>query len=567
MGDIDYSKNDIFDINNQLFRRSRNNIGNSEALDIKNSEDKDSDISDLLLYGSELINNLKQINYTYEQVGSYIFSTSKINDENINEIIEAGDKVEVKDIKTPTTLLPVLDFPDPVKGSEDLPIRQTFKEYYEFLQRDTAPTLGEIKRKLIEAEREKLRARRIYDNVELDEDDNDARFLNYLRGYIGRLDQEIKGIIAYGKSQFLEDLKLPPSVAEGKDESKEESFSRESKMSSDKSQSYKVIKEYEPINRKRTYTFEEIYNKGQELLKEKQDLDEMERFIRRLEPSEETGLNRKKLEKLFSEITAYQKILDEERVYLEDLATKLNPIDEGDIEGAGLYGGAPPRPIRPAPKPRGRPKGATKTYSEALKAQKEQLSEARKVLSDKFLKSKDPTADDTLSELDSLPSKLVGDAKENLEAGKKLDAKLVDVVNTGPKKKAPNYFFKINELITSLIQYIGRTTVLYITRIKKNLKYLDEEQVKLIFDEIKKFNKNLDMLKEYENKAGAMIQTTLYKQLQKETLGLYNEINNSIRNASKVKDYTIFSSAGLRGGYFIQSDDPFIRGSITKRFL
>ena len=107
-----------------------------------------------------------------------------------------------------------------------------------------------------------------------------------------------------------------------------------------------------------------------------------------------------------------------------------------------------------------------------------------------------------------------------------------------------------------------------------NLIYLDEDQVKLIYTAISKFKDNLQILKDFKNKGSALIKDTLYNQVEKETLNLYNEIYNSIRNYSTMKDYTVMAGSGmvnymdpLSGGYFIQSDSPFIRHSTTKRFL
>jgi hypothetical protein len=99
---------------------------------------------------------------------------------------------------------------------------------------------------------------------------------------------------------------------------------------------------------------------------------------------------------------------------------------------------------------------------------------------------------------------------------------------------------------------------------------MDEDQIKIIVDNYTKLKPNLDKLNYYKNTGGALIKETLYNQLTKETLGLYNEINDSIRNVKKIKNYTIFSGAGMnqyRGGYFIQSDNPFIMHTTTKRFL
>ena len=71
IADIDYSKDDYIDTNNKLFRRGRNNMGKTvEGIDSLDSDAKAQGEKNLEVYGSELINNLKQINYTYEQINS-----------------------------------------------------------------------------------------------------------------------------------------------------------------------------------------------------------------------------------------------------------------------------------------------------------------------------------------------------------------------------------------------------------------------------------------------------------------------------------------------------------------
>jgi hypothetical protein len=101
---------------------------------------------------------------------------------------------------------------------------------------------------------------------------------------------------------------------------------------------------------------------------------------------------------------------------------------------------------------------------------------------------------------------------------------------------------------------------------------MTEEQVKLIFNETLKLKTNLSMLDGYKNMGGALIKQTLYKQLVKETEGLYNEINNSIRNYNKLKDYTTFAGAGRSFGTdyiggFIESPNDFVNRTSTTRFL
>jgi hypothetical protein len=153
----------------------------------------------------------------------------------------------------------------------------------------------------------------------------------------------------------------------------------------------------------------------------------------------------------------------------------------------------------------------------------------------------------------------------NFDVAKKLEEITKAIQNTNQKSPLPAYQNKIDELMTGLIQFIGRTTVLFISKLKKNLKYLDEDLTKQIYAELPKFKRNLEILRNYRNKSDKLIKYTLYDQVEKETIGLYNLINDSIRNFSKLKSYT--SLEPLQGGYFIQSDNPFIRHSTTKRFL
>jgi hypothetical protein len=166
--------------------------------------------------------------------------------------------------------------------------------------------------------------------------------------------------------------------------------------------------------------------------------------------------------------------------------------------------------------------------------------------------------------------------KQNIKDFGKVNKSLVDTVNTNQKTPTPTYMAKVYELITNLVQFIGRTTVLFITRIKKNLSYLDEDKYTQIKNEIVKFKRNLQILKDL--KYTSLIKETLFNQVEKETVGLYNEINDSIRNFSKLKSYTSLEPLKLEGsgnyymdpmlgGYFIQSDSPFITHSTTKRFL
>jgi hypothetical protein len=109
MTTVDYSKNDFIDINNQLFRRARNNIGESTAEDIK--VDDLSNNEEVKIYGSELINNLKQINYTFEQLEAYVLMPSKLTKENAPKVKQNPDTkmidlVDVSKLPEPPSVLP-----------------------------------------------------------------------------------------------------------------------------------------------------------------------------------------------------------------------------------------------------------------------------------------------------------------------------------------------------------------------------------------------------------------------------------------------------------------------------
>lgn len=495
MTTIDYSKNDFIDINNQLFRRARNNIGKSVP-SIKDSEDKSGDTEKLGIYGSELINNLNQINYTFEQIETYIFVPSKITKKNIAKVIEAGVKAKVEDIKAPTPEIEV--FPE-----EDLPLpKLSGPDYidYIFIDRGLDLSLKEYKEEkaLIEAELIKMDALIIKtaeeQGIDITTDEGlglaDSKLSSMIQYYT-----RLEGDLHYIKGAIKEEEgKAPPSLG------------------------------FVPV---------EFPEAGADLItikqmiKAKAPMSDLKNELIRIGFK---GVNIQSLETV-KQVKAIIKNYEDE---IASLPT----------EGAGRYrGGAGVKGMKKGVKTPKTPKAKTS-------------------------KAKDPVVGETEEEFEDIEDDAVADeVKENFSDTKTLDKSLVKVVNTGQKSPVPSYLSKVYELMMNLVQFIGRTTVLYITRIKKNLNYLDEEQVKLIFDANNKLPRNIAVLRDFENKGGALIKDTLYKQIKKETQGLYDEINNSIKNYAKLKDYTTFSGAGLRGGYFIQSDDPFIKGSITKRFL
>lgn len=446
MTTIDYSKNDFIDINNRLFRQARKNIGENNVA-IKDLDDglQQGQTENLLYYGSELINNLKQINYTFDQLEQYIFVPSKVNKKNIKRVIEAGVKALVEDIKADT--LPIEELvPDelvPPKTARDIVIER----YVNF----DAPKADEI-----------------YSKTELEE-------------FRVKCDEEMKNI-----RKIIMALTKEVGVIGAKDD--------------------EIIKELK---------FYIDYLKMQYALIEKRLEEEPEG-----EGVEETK--------------------EPEEVLGEEKSSEL------PIEGAGRMRGG-------VGKKKGEPKAPKTPKTPKAKKAKEPVIEA----------PEDP--DEFVDLIDD--AVVASETKEGLGDAEELDKSLVNAVNAGQKSPVPSYLTKIYELMMNLVQFIGKTNVLFITRIKKNINYLDEEQIKLIFEQIRQFKDKLQMLKNFKNKGGALIKDTLYTQVEKETLDLYNEINNSVRNYKKLKDFTIFSGAGLRGGYFIQSDSPFIKGSTTKRFL
>jgi hypothetical protein len=439
---IDYSKHDEIDINNQLFRRARNNISeNKEAIKDLDDDEKSTAEKNLLLYGSEFINNLKQINYTFEQIERYIFIKSKVSKKTIKKVI-SETKSTVADIRKPIEeeLLPLDDMPE-LEGDKDF-------MNYKFIDRDLDLDLKEY-----EQHYEKLQTELEIIGEQLtimmgDEDIEDAT----------EIDE--KG------SQNLIDLKNYIN---------------------------KLLEEYD-------YLIDKIkYLRG----RERED------------------------------------ILEE---------AKATPLPDDEDTGAGRYrGGA---------KKRGRPK----------KQQTIRISATTPATATPTTPPIIDVGDPELIEEEDPEAEI----RKNEKVAEKLDELLVETVNIEDSTPSQTYIAKANELTTGLIQFLGRTTVLYITRIKKNLNYMDEDQIKIIVDNYTKLKPNLDKLNYYKNTGGALIKETLYNQLTKETLGLYNEINDSIRNVKKIKNYTIFSGAGMnqyRGGYFIQSDNPFIMHTTTKRFL
>ena len=466
MTEIDYSQNDFIDINNKLFRQARDNL-TKNAIPMKKLDDEDlkKETTNLQIYGSELINNLKQINYTFDQLKTYVLVPSKITKEKIDEVIERGARAKVGDIKEKT---------EPAEAKIDS---------------------GDVR----------------LSDAEFDKKYNVDTSINREAGYIYTLpeiNEFIRKLVIEGDKMVEASDKLIEDTPE-----------------------YLQVKEY----------LDYLNDEYKELQRIKQKL---ERGIP-AEGAEETK---------------------------EEGAGRYY----GGVGKKGMRKGVRTPPVKiPSGKKRGRPRklaleeDAPEEEAPEEDAPEEEAPEADEPLGS--LPTEEAEEADVFETIEDDDVKAV--AVKNADVSRKLDKALRKVANTGQKSPVPSYITKIYELMTNLVQFIGRTTLLYLTKIKKNLNYLDEEQVKIIFSTIQKFKDNLAILETFKNKGGAIIKETLYNQVEKETLGLYNEINNSIRNYNKLTDYTTFAGAGrmhsrMVGGYYINnSPNQFVMKSTTKRFL
>lgn len=499
MTDIDYSKDDFIDVNNQLFRRSRNKIGDTSE-PIKDMKDDEKAKEYLQIYGSEIINNLNQINYTFEQIDAYIFKPDKtkkgVNGQILLPVEQPNGKV--KDVIVgPTITVSDIQY-GPVRPTKSL---------------------------------ESLPPEVLMTSDELDED------FDVMQGLIELADPEL--------DYTIDEYDYIISTYEAELERQEDQG---------QIRNPKMLKDLEVFKFQRN---REINKKKK--MQEKEDQED---------PTQP--------------MTYYGKPAT---IKLPKPPPPLKPVEEVRLPkklGVGKYSSlinadATKSQVKDIVKKQGNELNLTsKDFNKSVIQLKELILEKEKQLTGSGRKKK-PQAKQPINVIEKpevfepLDEEPKDETQSNLTDAEKLDMTLVEVSKTSNQKMSvPSYISKIYELITSLIQFIGRTTVLYITKIKKNLNYLDEEQVKLIYNAIQPFKNHLKLLKEYNN--SALIQTTLTKQLEKETLGLYNEINNSIRNYSKLKNYTTFSGAGrsfgsdMVGG-FIEQPNDFINRTSTTRFL
>ena len=605
--DIDYSTNDFIDINNQLFQRSRNNMGkNTKLIRDLDDDDKAKGEKNLLLYGSELVNNLKQINYTFQQIERYVFIKSKITKKTIKKVIEKGPKSTVKDIRKPieetteeekkeeTELGEYKADEEEKKADEEEEGEYKDDDFrnYIFITRENEYDENEYKKyfRKLRKEQERIRTDIIDQLAEEEIDFEDIKtegsgYLNALDIYLDQLIEEGEYLLSKINKDELYKASvssLPESEEEpevnpediGKKITKIQSLvrGRKGKETASFRRSLKKKRE-ESEERKREY---------KERLREQQEAEDKRREEEGLtdeEPEIEGGIptdlkippfgadtsdvktfldidSIKGAKRAFKNMGFESKTIN--KLSLKQIRQIIDAYDQGKVIGSGRYrGGAGKKGMK-----RGiRTPKRTKKKTEAKEPEPEPEPESK-------VGSDEEHSDEELELIDEKDPRK--EAEENEEVADEVDSSLVEVSNMKDTTPSQTYIAKANELMMNLIQFIGRTTVLYITRIDKNINYLDEDQVKLIFDNASQLKPNLDMLQYYKNLGGALIKETIYKQLTSETNTLYNKINDNIRNYKKLTNYKVFEGAGInhyKGGYFIQSDNPFIRHSTTKRFL
>lgn len=175
--------------------------------------------------------------------------------------------------------------------------------------------------------------------------------------------------------------------------------------------------------------------------------------------------------------------------------------------------------------------------------------------------------DDELPSLDP-PPEFIDDAilEDIIEIAEVVDLKLrdvadniADIVELG-KSSSLNLtpiFNKVSDLIANLIKFIGITNVLYKGRIKKNLNYLEEQDIIDIKTKIKLFEENLKVIKLYIplfNAPSEQKYKSILLQLIQIGGQLFNTVNNSIGQYNPKKfNKRGGSMCGGQYGFYIES--------------
>jgi len=166
--------------------------------------------------------------------------------------------------------------------------------------------------------------------------------------------------------------------------------------------------------------------------------------------------------------------------------------------------------------------------------------------------------------------------KDIIEVADAVDEKLIEtaaevetlVLNSKSSKLSLTPVFnKVSDLISNLIKFIGITDVLYKGRIKKNINYLDEDEVDDIKTKISLFEDNIDIVKLFIplfNSPSEIKYKTVLLQLIKISNQLLNSVNNSIGQYNPRKPNK--SKKGGQFGFFSPAGSKEFLQSPIKRF-
>jgi len=548
----DYSNYDQFDINNRLFRLARNNIEKtSTPIKSLEEEEKKKEEKNLIFYGSEFINNLKQINYTFSQIDDFILKPPSELKKRILEksTKSAADYATIPNVESKGSALSrfkVDELKDIIRSSGlRIPFTGLRKDDLIKVIISNDLNFGDYKGsqlKIIDAPQSKLTQEESDDNFKkiFDKNKEGIRSIESKRGPSGVPNKVIP---------LLPRAEVVPDV---------ETIDRSDWVQ------FEPIMMYNPIYRDRDYTKSELRSFISKLTVEGKRINN--------EIKEES-----KRDNIQSIDDASPELLNKIE-YLKFLENELEFIQSKSTVGAGR------KKKSSSPEAEFQANEARKMFSGNLDIrvptdviEEEEAKEENEILQE--------TKEDYIVErAPAQEIRLNNKASENLDQAlvnaisivesDKLDKNTLIAVETA-KSEAPVRLTKIYDLMTELIRFIGRTTILYISKIKMNLNYLDEDQIKLIYDNTQELKKNIQVISRFQDKGTAPIKDTLYNQLEKETSGLYKEINDSIRNISRLKDYNVLEGAGIGGrrggpynGAFIEPETLFfINHSSRKRLL
>ena len=355
---IDYSKDDFFDINNQLFRRARNNLGKtSKSIDELDDDEKALGEKNLDIYGAELVNNLKQINYTFRQLEDYVFIPAKEPTKKELKALEArGSKATVEDIRKPPPP------PPPSDGLEDKGFIITENPIHEFEEEDwkTYTPIDKSKNyraselqklfKYVMNEVEKIKIL-IEKQIKIEKPQIESDSSPSLKEKIYFLKDVLApdaDYIIYKLGEYGISVNIPDEIKEF--EALPIDIDNE---------------EYIPLDRRNGYKYslEELQNKLGEVINEQ---ERMKNIIRNQAEREGATSDENASPDLLDKIRYVEKVLDDEQRYIQSLINAIEneesiepvselpplpPLPPPTISGEEASNLLPPLPPLPPPKP------------------------------------------------------------------------------------------------------------------------------------------------------------------------------------------------------------------------